>query len=44
MPGPRVREHMKPKKGTVKRLMKSLWKNFKFGIIISFISLLSLRC
>ena len=39
MPGPRVREHMKPKKGTIKRLIKSLWKNFKFGLIISLISL-----
>ena len=39
MPGPRPRAFMKPKKGTVKRLMKSLWKNYKFGLIISFISL-----
>ena len=39
MPGPRPRSFMKPKKGTVKRLMKSLWKNYKFGLIISFISL-----
>ena len=40
MPGPRVREHMKPKKGTIKRLIKSLWKNYKFGLIISLISLI----
>ena len=39
MPGPRPRSFMKPKKGTVKRLMKSLWKNYKFGLIISFVSL-----
>ena len=39
MPGPRPRAFMKPKKGTVKRLMKSLWKNYKFGLIISFVSL-----
>ena len=40
MPGPRVREHAKPKKGTVKRLMKSLWKNFKFELIISLVTLI----
>ena len=40
MPGPRVREHSKPKKGTIKRLLKTLWKNFKFGLIISLISLI----
>ena len=40
MPGPRVREHMKPKKGTIKRLIKTLWKNFKFELIISLISLI----
>ena len=40
MPGPRPRVFMKPKKGTVKRLIKSLWKNFKFGLIISLISLI----
>lgn len=39
MPGPRVREHNKPKKGTIKRLLKTLWKHFKFGLIISFITL-----
>ena len=36
---PPIRVHAKPKKGTIKRLMKSLWKNFKFGLIISFITL-----
>ena len=40
MPGPRVREHAKPKKGTVKRLKKSLWKNFKFELIISLVTLI----
>ena len=40
MPGPRVREHAKPKKGTIKRLLKSLWKNFKLELIISLISLI----
>ena len=40
MPGPHVRQHMKPKKGTITRLVKSLWKHFKFGLIISLISLI----
>ena len=40
MPGPRVRSFAKPKKGTIKRLIKSLWKNFKFGLIISLVSLI----
>ena len=40
MPGPRIRSYAKPKKGTIKRLMKSLWKNFKFEIIISLITLI----
>ena len=40
MPGPRFRQHMKPKKGTIKRLVKTLWKHFKFGLIISLISLI----
>ena len=40
MPGPRYKEHMKPKKGTIKRLIKSLWKNFKFGLIISLVALI----
>ena len=29
----------KPKKGTIKRLIKTLWKNYKFQLIISFITL-----
>ena len=37
---PPRRQWQKPKKGTVKRLMKSLWKNFKFGLIISLVSLI----
>ena len=37
---PRIREHAKPKKGTVKRLMKSLWKNFKLELIISLVTLI----
>ena len=40
MPGPRPRSFMKPKKGTVIRLVKSLWKHYKFGLIISLISLM----
>ena len=40
MPGPRPRSFQKPKKGTVKRLVKSLWKHYKFGLIISLISLM----
>ena len=39
MPGPRVRSFAKPKKGTVKRLVKSLWKHYKFEVIISLITL-----
>ena len=37
---PRIRQMAKPKKGTTKRLIKSLWKYFKFEIIISFIALI----
>ena len=40
MPGPRIRTYAKPKKGTIKRLVKSLWKHFKFEIIISLITLI----
>ena len=40
MPGPRIRQYAKPKKGTIKRLMKSLWKNFKFELIISLVTLI----
>ena len=36
---PRRMWNAKPKKGTIKRLVKTLWKNYKFGLIISFISL-----
>ena len=36
---PPRRQWAKPKKGTVKRLVKSLWKNFKFSLIISFVAL-----
>ena len=36
---PRRMWNAKPKKGTIKRLIKTLWKNYKFGLIISFISL-----
>ena len=39
MPGPRIKAYAKPKKGTIKRLIKSLWKHFKFEIIISLITL-----
>ena len=37
---PPRRQWQKPKKGTVKRLMKSLWKNYKFGLIISLVALI----
>ena len=40
MPGPRIRQYAKPKKGTIKRLMKLLWKNFKFELIISLVTLI----
>ena len=40
MPAPRIRAYAKPKKGTVKRLMKSLWKNFKLEIIVSLVTLI----
>ena len=39
-PGPRIKSFAKPKKGTIKRLVKSLWKNFKLEIIISLITLI----
>lgn len=40
MPGPRIKTYAKPKKGTIKRLVKSLWANYKLEIIISLITLL----
>ena len=39
MPGPAIKQYAKPKKGTIKRLFKSLWKNFKFELTISLITL-----
>ena len=39
-PRPRIREHMKPKKGTIKRLIKSLWKYFKWELVLTFACLL----
>ena len=36
---PPIRVHARPKKGTIKRLLKSLWKNFKWSLIISFVTL-----
>ena len=36
---PPIRVHARPKKGTIKRLLKSLWKNFKWSLIISFVAL-----
>lgn len=38
--GPRRRAYGKPKKGTIKRLIKSLWSNFKAELIISLVTLL----
>ena len=40
MPGPRIKSFAKPKKGTIKRLVKSLWKYFKLEIIISLVALI----
>ena len=37
---PPRRQWSKPKKGTIKRLMKSLWKYFKLEIIISLVALI----
>ncbi len=39
MPAPRIKSYAKPKKGTVGRLIKSLWKNFKFELILSLVTL-----
>ena len=39
MPAPRIRSYAKPKKGTIKRLIKSLWKNFKLELILSLVTL-----
>ncbi len=39
MPAPRIKSYAKPKKGTIKRLIKSLWKNFKFELILSLVTL-----
>ena len=36
---PKVRQYAKPKKGTIKRLIKSLWKYYKLELIISLITL-----
>ncbi|NLZ15500.1 MAG: ABC transporter ATP-binding protein [Erysipelotrichaceae bacterium] len=38
--GPRKGAYGKPKKGTIKRLIKSLWSNFKVELIISCVTLL----
>ena len=40
MPGPRIKQYAKPKKGTIKRLIKSLWKHFKLELIISLVTLI----
>ena len=37
---PPIKQYAKPKKGTIKRLIKSLWKNFKLELIISLITLI----
>ena len=37
---PPIKHYARPKKGTIKRLVKSLWANYKFDIIISLITLL----
>ena len=38
MPGPRIKTYERPKKGTIKRLVKSLWKHFKPELIISLVT------
>ena len=40
MPPLKIKQYAKPKKGTAKRLIKSLWHNFKLEIIISLITLI----
>ena len=40
MPGPAIKQYAKPKKGTIKRLFKSLWKHFKFELLLSLITLI----
>ena len=40
MPPLKIKQYAKPKKGTAKRLIKSLWHNFKLEIIISLIALI----
>ena len=37
---PPIKQYARPKKGTIKRLFKSLWKNFKLELIISLITLI----
>ena len=37
---PPIRQYAKPKKGTIKRLFKSLWHNFKPELIISLVTLI----
>ena len=40
MPPLKIKQYAKPKKGTAKRLIESLWHNFKLEIIISLIALI----
>lgn len=37
MPGPRIREHAKAKKGTMKRLLKTLFKNFPLQMAVNIV-------
>ena len=37
---PPIRQYARPKKGTIKRLFKSLWQNFKLELIISLVTLI----
>ena len=37
---PPIRQYARPKKGTIKRLFKSLWQNFKPELIISLVTLI----
>ena len=40
MPGPAIKQYAKPKKGTIARLFRTLWKHFKLELLISLITLI----
>ena len=37
---PPIKQYQKPKKGTIKRLFRSLWQNFKLELILSLVTLI----